>query len=527
MTRVLLTRTFLVAIGLLLGALAAEMWIRLFPERPGLDDDRPAYLAGPPRISPFRERPEIPTKRPGVFRIVVLGDSFTWGANVQMNYTYPKLLESLLKRAGGEYEVYNFGVNGANTADEVDLLDKLASHEPDLFLLGYFLNDAAADPELGEPVPESSWLGTHSRLMDFLERRLWARQLAASQLSYFQSLYQWGGPSWQAHRRTVGRLARSAARLGVPLQVVIWPHLAFSLDEKYPFRDIHSRLRALFAEQHLPALDLLEVFAGRDHDRLQAVPRYDPHPSEIAHRLAAEAVFDWLKKTQPVVAPAVQAKTETTAGLRLVFLGDLVDGEGAVLRAQSYPRHVEWLIRTACREAAQVDVVRTRDPVGELRRKLLNRPEVIVVEKGAPDFQELATIQRESGVRLLVLRWPNLDSPMDLTSQKLPDVATLDLAGIFRGKDLRRLQADPGRDPRPNEIAHRMAGEAVFDWLRANEPRVAESLVEPRLHPNPPHWRRWQDRVSSPSWAFSSLWARRCAPGSTGSSVTTFSGALR
>jgi len=492
-TRVLLTRTFLVALGLLLGALAAEMWMRLFPERPGFDDDRPAYLAGPPRISPFRERPEIPAKRPGVFRIVVLGDSFTWGANVQMNYTYAKLLESLLKRAGGEYEVYNFGVNGANTADEVDLLDKLEGVEPDLFLLGYFLNDAAADSELPQQVPKSSWLRAHSRLMDFLERRLWARQLAASQMSYFQSLYPWRGPSWQAHRQTVGRLARSAARLGVPLQVVIWPHLAFSMDEKYPFRDIHSRIRALFAEEHLPALDLLEVFEGRDHDRLQAVPRYDPHPSEIAHRLAAEAIFDWLKKTEPVVAPPVQAKTETTASLRVVFLGDLVDGGGTVLPAQSYPRHLEWLIRTACREAAQVEVVRTQDPVGELRRKLVNRPELVVVEKSAPDFQELAALQRESGVRMLVLRWPKLDSPMDPAPEKLPALALLDLAGVFRGKDPRRLQADPGRDLRPNEIAHRMAGEAVFDWLRAHEPRVMESLVEPRLHPNPPHWRRWQD----------------------------------
>src|SRR3977135_495231 len=52
-------------------------------------------------------------KPPGVFRILVLGDSFTVGANVRQEEAYPKALEKRLKSIyGSGIQVINAGVGG-------------------------------------------------------------------------------------------------------------------------------------------------------------------------------------------------------------------------------------------------------------------------------------------------------------------------------------------------------------------------------------------------------------------------------
>ena len=57
----------------------------------------------------------------------------------------------------------------------------------------------------------------------------------------------------------------------------------------------------------MPYLDLLPAFQGVDPVRMQAVPGIDPHPSEIAHRIAAEAILNYLLK-QGLVAPGYRPR---------------------------------------------------------------------------------------------------------------------------------------------------------------------------------------------------------------------------
>ena len=61
----------------------------------------------------FREV-ELTPKAPGAFRIVCMGDSWTFGANVGQDESYPARLRSLLAGAApaGQFEVLNLGVLG-------------------------------------------------------------------------------------------------------------------------------------------------------------------------------------------------------------------------------------------------------------------------------------------------------------------------------------------------------------------------------------------------------------------------------
>lgn len=84
-------------------------------------------------------------KQPGVTRILVLGDSITLAAYVEESETYPSLVQESLRQAGLNCEVINGGLAGAALATELELLVEAGLLlQPDVVLVGLFLNDAAA-----------------------------------------------------------------------------------------------------------------------------------------------------------------------------------------------------------------------------------------------------------------------------------------------------------------------------------------------------------------------------------------------
>lgn len=87
--------------------------------------------------------PEFSLSKPeGNCRIMIIGDSFTFGMGVNSEDTYAKQLESLLKRQGKDCEVINCGVIGYLMWQNYEVLrHKAPQLKPDLIILGVFLND--------------------------------------------------------------------------------------------------------------------------------------------------------------------------------------------------------------------------------------------------------------------------------------------------------------------------------------------------------------------------------------------------
>lgn len=74
---------------------------------------------------------------PGVFRIVVLGDSYMEAYQVPLEQSLPRLLEAAL--AGRSVEVINLGVGGYGTTQEfLALRDEGLRYQPDLVLLAFY-----------------------------------------------------------------------------------------------------------------------------------------------------------------------------------------------------------------------------------------------------------------------------------------------------------------------------------------------------------------------------------------------------
>jgi hypothetical protein len=83
-------------------------------------------------------------KSANTFRIVVLGDSVTFGHGSIYEHTYPYLVEQKLRawRPDIDWQVWNVAVPGYNTSQELDQLEELGPvFKPDLVVVGFYEND--------------------------------------------------------------------------------------------------------------------------------------------------------------------------------------------------------------------------------------------------------------------------------------------------------------------------------------------------------------------------------------------------
>lgn len=151
------------AVAILVSMVAIEIWVRTAWDdsrgRPGFFLSDPVlgqrlaanydgWFAGVPARTNslgFRDTREYTlAKPPGTFRILVLGDSVTFGHGALYETSYPFLLEQRLRewRPDVKWEVWNLGVPGYNTAQELAQLHQVGErYAPDLVIVGFFLND--------------------------------------------------------------------------------------------------------------------------------------------------------------------------------------------------------------------------------------------------------------------------------------------------------------------------------------------------------------------------------------------------
>ncbi len=267
----------------------------------------------------FRERNFSVPKPAGTYRIVVIGDSLTFGQGVSEPARFTHLIETELNQSGNRFEVLNFGVAGAETTHEIRYLAKILAHaQPDYVLLQWFMNDIEGDDKSQRPQPrvlvQNSIL--HPRLfrgsvLYFLLNRQWMQMqetlgFIESYTSYMHRRF--ADPKSDASRsgmRTLAEFVAACRNARVPLGLVLFPQAVPDMRANYPFGFLHDRTLDLCSREGLRCLDLREAYAAEPDYRRLWVNRFDPHPSAAANRLAAEHILhtfgaDWRER---VAAP--------------------------------------------------------------------------------------------------------------------------------------------------------------------------------------------------------------------------------
>ena len=94
----------------------------------------------------FHDRNRVPSQH-GTFRIAVVGDSFTAARQVEIDETWTRRLEELLRgKLSKPAEVINLGISGTGTAVHARIVEKYASLlRPDLFIHVYTIGDKQDD----------------------------------------------------------------------------------------------------------------------------------------------------------------------------------------------------------------------------------------------------------------------------------------------------------------------------------------------------------------------------------------------
>jgi lysophospholipase L1-like esterase len=107
----------------------------------------------------FRSPPIRKDKGPGVLRIACIGDSWTFGMNVNQDATYPGRLEALLKqqRPAASLEVMNFGVLGYSSFQGLQLLkSRVLDWHPDVLVIGFGMNDSSVSGYRDKDIPQAA-----------------------------------------------------------------------------------------------------------------------------------------------------------------------------------------------------------------------------------------------------------------------------------------------------------------------------------------------------------------------------------
>jgi lysophospholipase L1-like esterase len=237
------------------------------------------------------------TKPAGVYRIMLLGDSTTFGWGVPLNETAAKILERNLNAthlAGYDHvEVLNAGVGNYDTVQEVTYYETRGrAFHPDLVVLVYFINDP-------EPVPverkgflvDSSYLIAFSvNRFDGVLRRIGTRP---DWNKYYSSLYDDNRPGFQACKAALVDLASTTQKENTRLLVAILPEL-HQINNSYPFTAPHQKIKDVLASENAPVLDLIDGLRNHGPETTLWVTPLDDHPNGKANTLVAAQIQDWI-----------------------------------------------------------------------------------------------------------------------------------------------------------------------------------------------------------------------------------------
>ncbi len=283
--------------------------------------DRPRAYYKPEAAKYFQDFPIEPRKDGDqLFRIAVLGDSFTFATHMQFDDAFPKRLERMLNlnTVPLRAQVFNYGVPGYSTAHEIQSA-KLATERDgaDLMIVEITLNDPERKPfrphglwkggvnpfDLSGNAPSSGVLA-HSKLAQFVAARVHNSRTRNAYVDYYYDLFD-NEKNWAEFTGALKAIASIGSSHNTKVVAVVFPLFGLPLDESYPFAELHKRVHEATAELGIPTLDLFSAYYGVPLERVQVVVAKDFHPNEIAHRMAAEEIYYWLAEHKFIPEPLV------------------------------------------------------------------------------------------------------------------------------------------------------------------------------------------------------------------------------
>ncbi len=250
----------------------------------------------------YRQHPSQSEVSDTAFRILVVGDSVSFGYLMPSVRTFPALLESQLSKHQ-PVRVLNAGMHGNDTHGNLYTLQRaMRLFAPQLIIYQFGLNDigrrsvvdAGGEVAAGGPQSRAPWM----KLKRVLRRSALYLSLAER---YNYVKLRWGLRTWvfdawavtqppERERHAMQRVYDEVQREGIPMVVTVLPYDWQVFSDRDEAVQIQQRVSELLDDERITFVDMTTVFkAQRSPERLFLD---DCHLSRVGHELAADILLE-------------------------------------------------------------------------------------------------------------------------------------------------------------------------------------------------------------------------------------------
>ena len=241
-------------------------------------------------------------KPPGTYRIVGVGDSFTYGLGAPYEVTFLAQIEAALAERGGPpVEAINLGIPGYWPEPEALVLRHYGLHyQPDLVLVGVYTNDfeeTASGPS--RTVRHGYLVSSRARRMGGLGFWLYrrshvARILFAHRLAMPATVPPDPEIVWARMQEAWARMVDMTRATGARIAFVHIPNgPAPRLGPQWGDdpAELPRRLRQVCATRECSVIDTLPAFTAHPAPETLYLPDDDIHCSEVGYALVADVIL--------------------------------------------------------------------------------------------------------------------------------------------------------------------------------------------------------------------------------------------
>ncbi len=248
----------------------------------------------------------FPIKDDDIFRIMIIGDSLTYGTGVLQEMTYSKLIEKVLCEKY-RVETLNLGVCGNNSSQVLNVVNKfLIPLKPDLVIYGVCLNDFLEANEgqktnkrrFAYPIPLPKALKSY-----MIERTLSGKFFHKSyddlllrfglRLNFIDDILKDFNGYQRRFGEDVEQLNQLVIARGLPPVISMVLHQAPKLGANGNWiSQIGEKLMTIAKMDVISAQPYFEKY----NEQVLRVSQWEGHPNEDAHQIFAEEFVKRIKK---------------------------------------------------------------------------------------------------------------------------------------------------------------------------------------------------------------------------------------
>jgi len=242
-------------------------------------------------------RDDEPVVYPGKKNIYFIGDSFTAGYGIN---NVNSRFSNIIKKRFPDYNVFNLGINGADTKREIEII-KSIEDKPDVTVLQYFFNDVenylsqnniSYSFELYEDVSIIfKLLATRTFTFNYV---YWSfpRNYLNSYISSFESALK-NNDALNPHLEDLNYIINYCKGNNIKLICVTIP--VFILADEHPFNIHTNEVSKYFRDKGVDVVDVYTITKHIDRKN-KVVNNTDTHASELVNSIIADSVSRYLKQ---------------------------------------------------------------------------------------------------------------------------------------------------------------------------------------------------------------------------------------